>query len=147
MMWHNYLCRPTSLLFSRRMPVDPKQWMQLLDRLRLIRCPVEHTDHDEVREGQELSSPEDLLGAYFCPSSEVSWEVLQVAGLLIKSKKLDVKKALFSAKRYGGEIYFKWFLYHLGELSGDNPLPGVAFPLHPSRWQKKRAGENHDNSE
>jgi hypothetical protein len=121
--------------------------MRLIDQLQLIRCAVEPADDDGGGDGQERRSAEELLGAYFCPNCEVSWEVLQLAGLLIKSKKINVQKALFSAKRYGGELYFRWFLYHLGELSGEDPLPGVRFPLHPNRWQKQKAGSHPDHAE
>lgn len=135
MQWQNYLYRPTSLLFQRKVQPKKEEWLELVNQRALIRYPIEN--HSKTLESNQ-TSPEEMLGAFFCPDRICPWEVLQVAGLLIKRKKLDVRKCLFSSKRFGGEIYFKWFLSILGELEESNPLPNVEFPLNANRWKKQR---------
>ena len=135
MRWQNYLYRPTSLLFQKKAQPKKEDWLWLVNQLELIRYPID--DYSRTLESNQ-TSPEELLGAFFCPNRICPWEILQVAGLLIKRRKLDVKKCLFSSKRFGGEIYFKWFLFILGELQENNPVPNVEFPLNANRWKKAR---------
>ena len=138
MKWQEYLYRPTSLLFKNGKKFSENTWLQIVHQKGLIRYPVETIAG--VPKVDTVESLETMLGAFFCPNASPTWEILQIAGLLIKQKKLDRQKTLFSAKRYGGEIYFKWFLFNLGELGENNPVPDVEFPLDKSRWSKRLAG-------
>ena len=138
MKWQEYLYRPTSLIFRKGNKVSEKKWLHLASQKGLIRYAEEPTAIETESDSSE--SPERMLGAFFCPNVSPPWEILQIAGLLIKRKKLDRQKSLFSAKRYGGEIYFKWFLFNLGEFGEKNPIPDVEFPLDKSRWSKRLAG-------
>ena len=138
MKWQEYLYRPTSLLFRRSKKVNEKKWLRLVSKKGLIRYPVEPTAEETEVDASE--SPETMLGAFFCPNVSPPYEILQIAGLLIKRNKLDRQKSFFSAKRYGGEIYFKWFLFNLGELGEIDPVPDMEFPLDKNRWSKRLAG-------
>ena len=126
MRWQNYLYRPTSLLFQRKVQPKKEDWLRLVNQLGLIRYPIE--SNSKTLESNQIS-PEELLGAFFCPNRSCPLEILQIAGLLLKRRKLNVQKCLFSSKRFGGEIYFKWFLSVLDELEESNPIRNVEFPL------------------
>ncbi len=139
MKWQDYLFTPTSILFKNTPEVEDDIWLSKVDQLGLIRYP--NLSNNSLAEQTCLLSPESLLGSFFCPNRNISWQILQVAGLLIKSGKLDIGKCLFSAKYYGGLVYFKWFLFELGELNETNPIPNAKFPLDSSRWNKKRQHE------
>ena len=138
MKWQDYLYRPTSLLFKQSKMISGTKWLRLVSQKGLIRYPTETIA--EIPEIGADESPELLLGSFFCPNVFPSLEILQIAGLLIKRKKLELRKSLFSAKRYGGEVYFRWFLFNLDELGEDNPIPGRDFPLNKNRWSKRIAG-------
>ena len=137
MKWNDYWHQPTSLLFKNTRLVDETHWLRLVNEKGLIRYP-NITINDTSPAIHESESPEKIIGEFFYPDRDVSWKILQVAGLLIKRKKMNIDECIFSAKKFGGILYFKWFLYELGESREENPIPGIKFPLSQRRWFKKK---------
>ncbi len=142
MEWKDYAYQPVGHVL-RRSPVDPPEvWLELVhDRgdLRIL-------DREPTKREQPPKSLEAAVGQYFRPDATVSLDVLQVAGLLLKRNRLDREACARSAHRHGGGLYFKWFLAQIDESLAD-PLPTREFPLHRSRWQKRRAGRGRRDAE
>jgi hypothetical protein len=142
MKWKDYAYQPTGRVL-RRMPIaTPESWLSMVHESGAMRV-----FGDEPRDpGKPAEPPEAALGAYFRPDAPVSLDVLQVAGLLLKDNRLDRHKCHWSARRQGGGLYFQWFLAQLDDSVTD-PLPGKEFPLHRSRWRKRRAGRRRQDAE
>lgn len=135
MKWQDYMYQPVGHVLSRSPVVDPDAWVSLVDELDVIRV-----SGDETKMGNRPpQSPELALGAYFRPDAPVNLDLLQIAGLLLKNGRLDRRACSWSARRHGGGLYFKWFLAQVDDSEVD-PLPSKEFPLHRSRWRKRRAG-------
>ena len=135
MKWRDYMYQPTGHVLSHTPVVEPDAWISLVDELDVIRV-----SGDDTKKGERPRlSPELTLGAYFRPDAAVNLDVLQIAGLLLKNGRLDRRACYWSARRHGGGLYFKWFLSQVDGSEVD-PLPAKEFPLHRSRWQKRKAG-------
>ena len=130
MKWQEYAYRPSSIVF-RNEAFQPGQWLNAVNRKKLLRCAEDHTGGVSTAEDVDL---ENDLGQFFAPDAEIALDVLQVSGWLLKRNQIDLEKARFSAKRHGGILYFNWFLHQL-ELTQENPLSHIEFPLHPGRWR------------
>ena len=142
MKWKDYVYQPIGHVL-RRLPVAaPDSWLASVHDHGLLR--VLGTE-PPTRE-RSAESLEATVGQYFRPGAPVSLDVLQVAGLLLKRNRLDRQACARSARRHGGGLYFKWFLAQIDESLAD-PLPAKEFPLHRSRWQKKRAGRRSCDAE
>ena len=135
MKWQDYMYQPTGRVLRRTPVVDPAAWISLVDALGVIRVSGDATEMGN----HPLRSPELTLGAYFRPDAPVDLDLLQIAGLLLKNGRLDRRACSWSARRHGGGLYFKWFLAQVDDSEVD-PLPEKEFPLHRSRWRKRRAG-------
>lgn len=133
MTWSDLHPQPVSLLLRQRTFL-PDEWLQLIQERQFMSWPKIGL---AARHLPATLTPEECLGRLFAPDAPVDWEVLQTAGLLLKNGQIRVEPAFFAARKSGGGLYFKWFLAQLG-LVAENPLPHKKFPLHPSRWNKRR---------
>ena len=141
MKWQDYVYQPIGHVLSRGPVVDPDSWVSLVHDLDVIRVSGVETQTGKVSN----PSPEVALGAHFRPDTPVSLELLQIAGLLLKNNRLDRALCAWSARRHGGGLYFKWFLAQVDDAEVD-PLPAREFPLHRSRWRKRKAGRRIRNA-
>jgi len=140
MKWNDYIYQPTGHVLSRRPITNAASWLRRIHGLGLMRVFADR-EPMQVRDGE---SPEAALGVHFRPDTVVNLELLQVAGLLLKNSRLDRDACAWSARRNGGGLYFRWFLAQVDESEPD-PLPTVEFPLHRSRWRKRKGGRRgHD---
>ena len=136
MKWADYAYQPIGHVL-RPLPVArPESWLASVNAHGVLRVP----DAEPPAGGRRAESLEAAVGQYFRPDAEISLEVLQVAGLLLKANRLDRLACARSARRHGGGLYFKWFLAQIDDSLAD-PLPAKEFPLHRSRWRKRRAGQ------
>ena len=137
MKWQEYKYQPCSLM-GHQDSITPEFWLAAVQHKKLLR--IGEFPLVDVQQVETIDVAESL-GRFFAPDAEVSLDVVQVAGLLIKRELIDLDRVLLSARQQGGALYINWFLYHL-DLLADNPLPECDFPLHASRWKKKKAGSH-----
>jgi len=142
MEWMDYVYQPLGHGLGRAPVAAPESWLELVHDHGVLRVFGKEPP-ERVPAAKAL---EVAVGPYFRPDAPVSLDVLQVAGLLLKRNRLDREACARSARRYGGGLYFKWFLAQIDE-SLDDPLPTKEFPLHRSRWQKRRAGRRRRDAE
>jgi hypothetical protein len=141
MTWNDYIYQPIGHVVRREPVADPRSWLSDVHRCRLMRVFDDEVSNDAPASG----TPDAALGAYFRPDAPVSLDLLQVAGLLLRSNRLDRDICARSARRYGGGLYFRWFLAQLDAAVPD-PLPEKEFPLHRSRWHKRKAGQRRPHA-
>lgn len=142
MKWQDYIYQPTGHVLSHAPVGDPNAWILLVDELGVIRVSGNETKAGE----RSHRSAELALGAYFSPDAPVDLDLLQIAGLLLKNGRLDRRACSWSARRHGGGLYFKWFLAQVDDSEVD-PLPAKEFPLHRSRWHKRKAGRRNRHAQ
>lgn len=143
MKWRDYIQQPTSRLLQTQPAASPDEWLRSVEQRGLIR--VGGNVEQVAREPGDLA-PEMALGEFFRPDSDVSLDVLQVAGLLLREGRLDRQACERAARRHGGRLYFNWFLSQL-DRSIPDPLPDQRFPLHRSRWAKTKAGRTQRDAQ
>lgn len=137
MTWNDYIYQPIGHVVRCEPVADPHSWLSEVHRNRLMRIFDDEAPDDAP---MPSGNAEKALGAYFRPDAPVSVDLLQVAGLLLREDRLDREGCARSARRYGGGLYFSWFLAQLDDAVPD-PLPEKEFPLHRSRWRKRKAGQ------
>jgi len=135
MRWKDYVYQPIGHVLRRSPVAAPEAWLEQVHRHGALRV----LDEPLPKHEQPAASLEAAVGQYFRPDAPVNFDVLQIAGLLLKRNQMDREASARSARRNGGGLYFRWFLAQVDESLPD-PLPTKEFPLHPSRWRKERAG-------
>lgn len=136
MQWRQYRHRPTSRLFRSVPPPSAREWLRLVENAGLLRVFGQRSTGDIVGNASDVAM---RLGSFFRPDVAAELEVLQVVGLLLRDGKLDRATCRHAAQRHGGGVYFDWLLSQVDHAAPD-PLPDTAFPLHPGRWKKLKAG-------
>lgn len=135
MKWKDYVYQPVGHVLRRSPVAPPDVWLELVHEHGVLRV----FDKPAPTREQPAAALEASVGQYFRPDAPVSFEVLQIAGLLLQRHQMDREACARSARRNGGGLYFQWFLAQVDESQLD-PLPTKEFPLHSSRWRKERAG-------